>query len=149
MAATAALALAGCSSSSGSASTAADGKPELKVTASFMPEPVGGSGMAAGFVTVANSGSTADRLTSVTSSLSDNITLHTTKNQQMREVTSLPVPAHGELDLERGGNHLMFMGLKKQPKPGEKVAVQLHFEKGGTLKAELPVKEPTYNPKHG
>ncbi|MEV8565691.1 copper chaperone PCu(A)C [Streptomyces sp. NPDC051322] len=151
MAATAALALAGCSSSSGSASASAsaDGKPELKVTESFMPEPVRGSGMAAGFVTVANSGSTADRLTSVTSGLSDNITLHTTKNQQMREVTSLPVPAHGELDLERGGNHLMFMGLKKQPEPGEKVAVQLHFEKGGTLKAELPVKEPTYNPKHG
>ncbi|MCX4549477.1 copper chaperone PCu(A)C [Streptomyces sp. NBC_01387] len=146
IAATAALALAGCSSSGDGAS--ADARPELKVTESFMPEPVGGSGMAAGFVTVTNSGSTADRLTSVTSTLSDDITLHTTKDQQMREVKSLPVPAHGELDLERGGNHLMFMHLKKQPERGEKVAVELHFEKGGVLKAELPVKEPTYQPEH-
>ncbi|WUL62513.1 copper chaperone PCu(A)C [Streptomyces sp. NBC_00344] len=139
------MALAGCSSDGGS--TSAGNGSELKVTESFMPEPVGGSGMAAGFVTVANTGSTADRLTSVTSGLSDDITLHTTRNQRMREVTSLPVPAHGELDLERGGNHLMFMNLKKQPERGEQVAVQLHFEKGGTIKAELPVKEPTYNPK--
>ncbi|WSZ87020.1 copper chaperone PCu(A)C [Streptomyces sp. NBC_00859] len=166
MAATAALALAGCSSSgpgspsgsgsgsgkgSGTASgsgPAAAGEPELKVTESFMPEPVGGSGMAAGFVTVTNRGATADRLTSVTSGLSDDITIHTTKNEQMLAVKSLPVPAHGELDLERGGNHLMFMHLKKQPERGQKVAVELHFEKGGVLKAELPVKEPTYNPQH-
>ncbi|WP_327296535.1 MULTISPECIES: copper chaperone PCu(A)C [unclassified Streptomyces] len=161
IAAAAALALAGCSSSgsgsgtgsgsgsgSGSAGNRAGGKPELKVTESFMPEPVGGSGMAAGFVTVTNSSATADRLTSVTSGLSDDITMHTTKNQQMLAVKSLPVPAHGELDLERGGNHLMFMHLKKQPKLGQKVAVELHFAKGGVLKAELPVKQPTYNPQH-
>lgn len=113
-----------------------------------MPEPVGGSGMAAGFVTVTNNGATADRLTSVTSGLTDDITMHTTKNQQMLAVKSLPVPAHGELDLERGGNHLMFMHLKEQPKRGQKVAVELHFEKAGVLRAELPVKEPTYNPQH-
>lgn len=141
-----AVALAGCSSAD---SASAGGRPELKVTESFMPEPVGGSGMAAGFVTIANSGSAADKLISVTSSLSNDITLHTTKNQQMREVTSLPVPAHGELDLERGGNHVMFMHLKNQPERGGEVAIQLHFEKSGTLSAELPVKEPTYDPKHG
>lgn len=145
IAAAAVLALAGCSSTEGSSS---GGKPELRVTESFMPEPVGGSDMAAGFVTVTNNGAAADRLTSVTSGLAGDITIHTTKNQQMREVTSLAVPAHGELDLERGGNHLMFMNLRKQPRRGETVSVQLHFAKAGTLNAELPVKESTYNPKH-
>ncbi|WP_406138227.1 copper chaperone PCu(A)C [Streptomyces sp. NBC_01089] len=147
VAAAAAVALAGCSSS-GSSDDRAKDRPELKVTESFMPEPVGGSGMAAGFVTVTNSGGTADRLTSVTSPLSDDVTMHTTKNQQMLSVKSLPVPAHGELDLERGGNHLMFMDLKKQPKRGQQVTVELHFAKAGVLKAELPVKQPTYNPQH-
>lgn len=131
------LTLAGCSSS--------DGRPELKVTGAFMPQPV--SDMAAGFLVVKNSGGASDRLTSVTSSISDNVTIHETKNQTMRMVTSFDVPAGGELDLERGGNHIMFMKLKQQPKQGEKVSVQLHFEKADPIEVDLPVMETTHNPK--
>ena len=131
------LTLAGCSSS--------DGEPELKVTGAFMPQPV--SDMAAGFLVVKNSGGASDRLTSVTSSISDNVTIHETKNQTMRMVTSLEVPAGGELELKRGGNHLMFMKLKQQPKQGDKVSVQLHFEKADPIKVDLPVMETTHNPK--
>lgn len=119
LALTTGLALAGCSTGSD--------EPELKVVGAYLPQPV--SDMAAGFLVVQNSGGAADRLTSVTSPLSDDVTIHETKNQQMREVTSFEVPAGGELDLERGGNHIMFMDLKKQPKQGEKVSVELHFEK--------------------
>ncbi|WP_406382698.1 copper chaperone PCu(A)C [Streptomyces sp. NBC_01618] len=131
------LTLVGCSSS--------DSKPELRVTGAFMPQPV--SDMAAGFLVVQNSGGASDRLTSVTSSLSDDITIHETKNQTMRMVTSFDVPAGGELDLERGGNHIMFTKLKQQPKRGESVPVELHFEKADSIKVDLPVKETTYNPK--
>ncbi|WP_329590783.1 copper chaperone PCu(A)C [Streptomyces sp. NBC_01362] len=131
------LTLAGCSSS--------DGEPELKVTGAFMPQPV--SDMAAGFLVVKNSGGASDRLTSVTSSISDNVTIHETKNQTMRMVTSFDVPAGGELDLERGGNHIMFMKLKQQPKQGDKVSVQLHFEKADPIEVDLPVMETTHNPK--
>ncbi|MFF1833670.1 copper chaperone PCu(A)C [Streptomyces sp. NPDC058231] len=130
------LTLAGCSS---------DGGPELKVTGAFMPQPV--NDMAAGFLVVRNSGGSSDRLTSVTSPLSDNITIHETTNQTMRMVTSFEVPAGGELDLERGGNHIMFMKLKQQPRQGQKVSVELHFEKADPIKVDLPVKETTHNPK--
>lgn len=130
------LTLAGCSSS--------DSKPELKVIGAFMPQPV--NDMAAAFLVVQNSGA-SDRLTSVTSPLSDDVTIHETKNQAMRMVTSFSVPAGGELDLERGGNHIMFMKLKQRPKQGEKVAMELHFEKAGLVKVDLPVKETTHNPK--
>jgi copper(I)-binding protein len=132
------LALTGCSTSS-------DNGPELKVSGAFMPQPVGDD-MAAGFLTVQNSGGGADKLTSVTSDISDDITIHESKNQKMQEVKAFDVPADGELDLERGGNHIMFMKLKQKPKQGEKVAVELRFEKSGPIKVELPVKEPTYNP---
>ncbi|MDQ0942242.1 copper chaperone PCu(A)C [Streptomyces sp. V1I1] len=135
---TAGLALAGCSTSS-------DNGPELKVSGAFMPQPVGDD-MAAGFLTVQNSGGGADKLTSVTSDISDDITIHESKNQKMQEVKAFDVPADGELDLERGGNHIMFMKLKQKPKQGEEVAVELRFEKSGPIKVELPVKEPTYNP---
>jgi hypothetical protein len=131
------LTLAGCSSS--------DSKPELKVTGAFMPQPV--SDMAAGFLVVQNSGSTSDRLTSVTSPISDDVTIHETQNGKMHMVTSFEVPAGGRLNLERGGNHIMFMKLKQQPKQGEKVSVELHFEKADPIKVDLPVKETTHDPK--
>ncbi|MFF2007801.1 copper chaperone PCu(A)C [Streptomyces sp. NPDC058195] len=134
---TAGLTLAGCSS--------AESGPDITVSGGFMPQPV--SDMAAGFLVVKNSGTTSDRLTSVTSPLSDDVTIHETKNQAMRMVTSFDVPAGGELNLERGGNHIMFMKLKQRPKQGEKVSVELHFEKADPIKVDLPVKETTYNPK--
>ncbi|WP_351230718.1 copper chaperone PCu(A)C [Streptomyces sp. NPDC002133] len=137
MALTTGVALAGCSSS-GSA-------PELKVSGAFMPQPVGD--MAGGFLTVTNSGDTADKLTSITSSLSDDVQIHETKNQKMQQVTSFDIPAHGELNLERGGSHIMFTAIKKEPKQGEKVGIELHFEKTDPIKVELPVEAQTHNPK--
>lgn len=136
LALTTGLTLTACSS---------DSVPRLEVTGAFMPQPV--SDMAAGFLLVKNSGGTADRLTSVTSSLSDNVSIHETKNNTMRMVTSFEVPAGGELDLERGGNHIMFTELKQQPKRGETVSVELHFEKADPITVDIPVKETTYNPK--
>jgi copper(I)-binding protein len=129
------LVLAGCSAESG---------PELTVSGAFMPQPVGD--MAAGFLTVENDGDDEDRLTSITSTLSDDVTIHETTNQKMREVKSFDIPAGGELDLERGGNHIMFMALKQQPKQGDTVSIELHFEKSDPIKVELPVKETTHNP---
>ncbi|WP_307717793.1 copper chaperone PCu(A)C [Streptomyces sp. V4I23] len=129
------LALSGCS---------ADAGPELAVSGAFMPQPV--DDMAAGFLTVENSGGSADTLTSVTSDISDDVTIHRTTDRKMREVASFDIPADGTLDLERGGSHIMFMALKQRPKQGDKVAVELHFEKSDPITVEVPVKETTYNP---
>ncbi|MET4925300.1 copper chaperone PCu(A)C [Streptomyces sp. PSRA5] len=131
--------LAGCSSAD-----ASEDEPRLKVTGAFMPQPV--SDMASGFLTVANSGGAADKLTSVTSDISDDVTIHETKDQKMRQVESFDIPAGGALSLERGGSHLMFMGLKKKLEQGQRISVELHFEKTDPIKVDLPVKETTYNP---
>ncbi|MFF4163783.1 copper chaperone PCu(A)C [Streptomyces sp. NPDC001741] len=136
LALTTALALTGCSS---------DSTPRLEVSGAFMPQPV--SNMAAGFLLVKNSGDATDRLTSVTSALSDHVSIHETVNRTMRMVSSFEVPAGGELDLERGGSHIMFTDLKKQPKQGETVSVELHFEKADPITVDIPVKETTYDPK--
>ncbi|MFI6640351.1 copper chaperone PCu(A)C [Streptomyces sp. NPDC050504] len=135
------LALTGCSTSDSDAKS----KPELKVSDAFMPQPVGD--MAGGFLTVKNSGGTADKLTSVTSPLSDDVQIHETKDQKMRRVESFDIPANGELKLERGGSHIMFMKIKEQPKKGQKVTVELHFEKSDPVKLELPVMEQTHTSK--
>ncbi|MFE7549129.1 copper chaperone PCu(A)C [Streptomyces gardneri] len=132
----ASLALTGCSS---------DGdKPELKVSGAFMPQPV--MDMAGGFLTITNGSGAADKLTSVTSPLSDDITIHESKDQKMRQVKSFDIPANGELKLERGGNHIMFMELKKKPKQGDKVSIELHFEKSDPIKVDVPVEAANHNP---
>ncbi|SEC95173.1 copper chaperone PCu(A)C [Streptomyces sp. TLI_105] len=132
----AALALTGCSSS--------ESKPDLEVSGAFMPQPV--MDMAGGFLTIKNDGDTADKLTSVTSPLSDDVTIHETKDQKMREVKSFDIPANGELKLERGGSHIMFMELKSKPKQGDKVSIELHFEKSAPIKVDLPVEAPNHDP---
>ncbi|MFG2293142.1 copper chaperone PCu(A)C [Streptomyces sp. NPDC048603] len=141
---TAALAISGCSSDSGS-DGAKSGKPEIKVSGAFMPEPVNDQ-MAGGFMVIENGSGTADKLTGVTSPLSDDVQIHETKNQKMQQVPSMGVPAKGRLKLERGGNHVMFMGLKNKPKVGDKVTVELRFENADPVKVELDVKERTHNP---
>ncbi|MCM1965492.1 copper chaperone PCu(A)C [Streptomyces sp. NPDC002812] len=139
---TAALAISGCSSDSGSASASGDA-PKLTVSGGYMPEPVNDQ-MAGAFMVIKNDSKTADKLTGATSTLSDDLQIHETKDQKMQQVQSMDVPANGELKLERGGSHVMFMGLKNTPKVGDKVTVELRFEKSGPVKVELDVKERTY-----
>ncbi|PBC62175.1 hypothetical protein BKI49_18055 [Streptomyces sp. Tue6028] len=139
-----ATALAGCGSDDGGSSA---GRPALKVTGAYMPAPSMAT-MAAGFFNVSNTGG-ADTLTSVTSSLSDDVTLHSTQGGAMEEETSFAVPAKGTLNFASGGNHLMFEKLTRKPEQGEKVAVELHFAKSGTVKISMPVKSATYTPKTG
>ncbi|MGW0389458.1 copper chaperone PCu(A)C [Streptomyces sp. NPDC003042] len=142
---TVALVISGCSSDSGSGS-AKDGaaKPELTVSGAYMPEPVNDK-MAGAFMVIKNSSKSADKLTGVTSPLSDDLQIHETKDQKMRQVQSLDVPANGELRLRRGGDHVMFVGLKSKPGVGDKISVELRFEKADPVKVELEVKERTYN----
>ncbi|MFF4950610.1 copper chaperone PCu(A)C [Streptomyces chattanoogensis] len=132
------LALTGCGPE--------DGTPQLKVTGSYMPQPVTQS-MAGAFFVIKNTGDTADKLTSVTSDLSKDITIHKTAGTKMEQVKSLDVPANGELRLSRGGNHLMFMGLKNKPAEGDKVTIELHFATSDPIKVDVPVKAGDYVPK--
>ncbi|MFD6873340.1 MULTISPECIES: copper chaperone PCu(A)C [unclassified Streptomyces] len=138
---TAALAISGCSSESSGADGA---KPKLTVGGAFIPEPVNAE-MAGAFMVIKNDSKTADKLTGVISPLSDDVQIHETKDQKMRQVQSMDVPANGELKLTRGGNHVMFMGLKSKPAVGDKITVELRFEKADPVKVEVDVKERTYN----
>ncbi|MBT3154874.1 copper chaperone PCu(A)C [Streptomyces sp. CHD11] len=140
-----ALALTGCGGSDGSGS--GDGKAHLSVDSAYMPQPV--SDMAAGFLTITNDGGAADRLTSVSSKAAGQVTVHETVDGAMQEVEALEIPAHGALVLESGGNHLMFEQLKRQPKQGENVSVELHFDRSDPVTVEIPVKPATFTPKTG
>lgn len=139
-------ALSACGGSGpGSDSGSGGSKPELSVRGAYMPEPVTGD-MAGGFLTVKNTGGTADKLTSAESSAFGEAQLHKTSNQQMQQVKTLPVPADGTLKLSRGGNHIMFLKPERKPAQGEKVQVTLHFSKSEDIKVSMPVKATNFVP---
>jgi copper(I)-binding protein len=139
-----ALTLAGCGGSD-SGSGSGNGKAELSVGAAYMPQPVT-TDMAAGFLTLTNKGGTADQLTSVTSDVAGQVTVHKTVGATMQEAGRLEIPAHGQLVFKSGGNHLMFEKLKHKPKQGQTVSVELHFAHSDPVMVEMPVKSATYNP---
>ncbi|MEU5594089.1 copper chaperone PCu(A)C [Streptomyces sp. NPDC020298] len=135
------MALAGCGGSG-------DAAAELSVRSSYMPQPVSAD-MAAGFLTIVNKGGTKDELTSVTSDAAGDVTMHDTVGGAMEQVTSFPVPAHGQLVFKSGGNHLMFEKLKHRPAQGQTITLKLGFAKSRPLTVEMPVKSATYNPSTG
>ncbi|MGW4954268.1 copper chaperone PCu(A)C [Streptomyces parvulus] len=149
LAAAAVLALAGCGGSDSGSDSGASGSSgaELSVGAAYIPQPVSAS-MAAGFLTITNEGDADDELTSVTSEAGD-VTVHETVDGMMKEVDRLEIPAHGRLVFRSGGNHLMFEKLKRQPKQGESVTVELHFAQSEPVTVEVPVKAATYQPGDG
>jgi periplasmic copper chaperone A len=139
------LTLSACGSGSGGSSGSAASGPKLSVRDAYVPEPVTAE-MAGGFLTVHNAGGTGDRLTSIDSADFADVQLHRNAGGQMQRTKSLPVPAKGDLRLDRGGNHIMFLEPKRKPVKGEKVPVTLHFEKSDPVTVSMPVEATNYVP---
>ncbi|AUG78758.1 hypothetical protein CFP65_3988 [Kitasatospora sp. MMS16-BH015] len=125
---------------------APSGASELSVSGSYIPLPATPGGMGAGYLTVSNSGGGDDELVKVSSPEAKSVTMHRSTGSTMEEVEALPVPAHGSLRLDRGGNHLMIMGWDRNPAVGDQLELDLTFAKGATITVQVPVKPLTYRP---
>ncbi|MBI2236450.1 MAG: copper chaperone PCu(A)C [Magnetospirillum sp.] len=115
---------------------------DIEVTGAFVRASPAMAGAGAGFLTIANHGA-ADRLLGAEASVSKAVELHTHVKDgdvyRMRAVEAIAVPAHGTVQLQPGGDHIMFIGLNEPLKEGAKVPVTLKFEKAGAVKVEMPV----------
>lgn len=141
-------ATAACSASGASSGDAAPDGPRLSVTGAYVPEPPLDD-MAAGYFTVANTGSEPDKLTSVTSDIAGDVSMHsTTPEGAMKEEKELPVPAGGKLELRTGGLHLMLMDLKRKPAVGDTVTFTLRFATSEPITVRAPVKPATHRNDH-
>lgn len=105
-----------------------------------------GAKVAAGYLVIGNEGSTADRLVSATGEIAGKTEIHemavdaSTGVMTMRPLPDgLEVPAGGEIKLEPGSFHIMFMDLKQGAKEGETFKGTLTFEKAGTVNVEFSV----------
>lgn len=112
------------------------------------------SSSGAAFMIIRNHGDTDDHLVSATSDVAEKVELHTHEedaNGVMRMIhieEGLALPADGEIEMVRGGNHVMFLGLNRELAQGDMVTVTLQFEKAGAITVEVPV-DMERKPAHG
>lgn len=99
----------------------------------------------AAFMTIHNHGETDDRLLSVTSDAAARVELHThieDANGVFRMThleDGLDLPAGGEIEMVRGENHVMFMGLDEPFQQDTLVTITFQFEQAGDIIVEIPV----------
>lgn len=99
----------------------------------------------AAFMVLENSTDQDDRLIAVSSDVAQKIELHTHLQQGdgvMKMVMiedGISIPAGQTHALERGGDHVMLMGLTRPLVQGESVVLTLTFEKADPLTVEVPV----------
>ena len=99
---------------------------------------------AAGYFTVANQATTADRLIAAASPVAEKIEIHGIKvvgpGIRMRPMKKgVGLPADTTVTLRPRGYHLLMQGLKAPLAKGQRVPVTLTFERAGTRQVELIV----------
>jgi periplasmic copper chaperone A len=100
---------------------------------------------AAVFMTLMNHSIEDDRLLSVRSDDADRAELHThtldtNGVMHMGEVIEgFPIMGQEAHMLDRGGDHIMLLGLKQGLKQGDTVTLTLKFERGEEIVVEVPV----------
>lgn len=99
----------------------------------------------AAFFVIENTGDEDDRLIGARSDIAARVELHTHIEgddgvMKMRQIEDgIPVAAGSTHVLERGSDHVMFMGLNGSMEQGDTVTVTLVFEKAGEIEVEIPV----------
>jgi periplasmic copper chaperone A len=99
----------------------------------------------AAFMVIHNHGGAPDRLVGASSDIAARVELHTHRedsNGVMRMIhveEGFDLPTDGEIIMERGGHHVMFMGLTKPLKQGDVIDLTLTFETAGDVVVQVPV----------
>lgn len=101
--------------------------------------------VAAAFMTITNRTGQNDRLIAASSDIAERVELHThlidaNGVARMVEVEDgFAIPANGSHTLARGGDHVMFMGVKKPLEDGDMIPVTFTFEVMGDITVNIPI----------
>lgn len=101
----------------------------------------------AGYLTITNTGRTADRLLGGTAAFSDRLEIHEMSMaggvMRMRPVAGgLEIAPGATVALKPGGFHIMFIGLKSPLKLGDTAPFTLTFARAGAVKVACTVETP-------
>ena len=134
-----------------SAPLAAEG---IMVDDAYIRSSTAKSTSGAAFMVVMNHSGADDRLIGASSDVADKVELHSHRSDdngimRMGEIEGGVAIAADEMHaFKRGGDHLMFMGLKESLVEGAMVPVTLEFEKAGAVEIEVMVDQDR-KPNHG
>jgi copper(I)-binding protein len=107
-----------------------------------LPTPPGARTGGAYF-TIENAGKSADRLLRIASPVAGAVELHSMTMEgnllKMRAVSALALPPGGKVTLGPGGYHAMLLDLKRPLAIGDKVPLELTFEKAGAIHVDADV----------
>lgn len=116
----------------------------IVVTQTWIRATPGGSRVAGGYLVIENRGAVADKLLSASTGAARKIEIHemavTDGVMTMRPVEGgLPILAGSTVKFAPGGLHLMIVGLSAPLVRGDKVPVNLKFEKAGDIAVSFDV----------
>jgi len=98
-----------------------------------------------GYFTLHNGGEKTVTLIGASSPGCGMLMLHQSENMggmtNMRDVTSVDIPAGGTIKFSHGGYHLMCMDATKAIQPGKSVPVTLNFRDGAMIAVKFAVKD--------
>jgi hypothetical protein len=128
------------------AATSMPGLPGMTDATSTPGMPGMSAATSAVYLTIQNSGSQADRLVSATSQVAQSIEIHQSQVQDnvasMLKLDTLALPAQSTIQFQPGGYHLMLIGVNRALNPGDKISVDLQFEKSAPIQVEVAVRGP-------
>jgi len=115
---------------------------DISITNPHARPTVPGQPGGAAYLTLENTGRSADRLVGVTSPVAKSAEIHTMRMDgdvmRMREAGEVPLAPAAKVEMKPGmGYHIMLMGLKQPLQEGASFPLTLTFEKAG--KVEVPV----------
>ncbi|MEC9196750.1 MAG: copper chaperone PCu(A)C [Pseudomonadota bacterium] len=119
---------------------------EMEIDGAYARSSMATSKSGAAFMEIHNTSTEDDTLIGARSDAAKVVELHTHIDagngvMQMREdEDGFPIPAGGTHALQRGGDHVMFMGLNAPFEDGQTIHVTLVFEKAGEVEIDIPVK---------
>ena len=119
---------------------------EIRIATPWARATAGMATAGAAYMTLNNTGATADRLIEASSPVAAKTEVHTHIIEgdimRMRPVDGVELPPGGSVDFQPGGLHVMLIGLTGPLQEGESFPLTLNFAKAGAATVEVEVLQP-------
>jgi copper(I)-binding protein len=119
---------------------------DIRIIEPWARATAGAATAGAAYMTLNNTGATADRLIEASSPVAARTEMHTHIIEgdimRMRAVESVDLPPGETVEFQPGGLHVMLIGLKAALQEGESFPLTLNFAEAGATTMEVKVLQP-------
>lgn len=117
---------------------------DIEVSDPFARQSQPGAPSGAIFMVLTNKGATSDRLLMATTPVAEIVQLHAHIDDggvmRMRQIEGgILLEPGASRSLERGGDHVMLMGVTERLKDGDIIQLTLVFENAGEITVDVPI----------